>query len=419
MSGLDIGQAPPPTEPWRFLRSSLIWGVIAGAWWVWQGESALLSRWAPATVVSVHAWVLGMLGNAMLASLLQFLPVAANARLTLPVSIRWLHRGFNLGVAVLLVFFLAPQPLLAGLAVLLLVGTLGLFAWRSLVALSKVIRVSALHLGIAASLWSLLATVVLGVLAAGVLLGQLPWPLENVVNLHAALGLGGWCVGLLAAVGAVTVPMFQGARVLATRTQQAWRWGLMTALLLAVLAATSMQPTYSLLLGVALPCAGLASIILWMQVHSAHPRNPPLRWTWRLGATFLWLPLLLLALQWLQPVRLPSQTLALIAGASLLTAGLPLLVIGMQLEIVPFLAWIELRQRHPRGIRVPGVGTLLGQPHKQQLVWLHGIAALAATSASLAPVATRTAGMLIMLAHLATLLRLGAVWRHARAFAPA
>ena len=212
MSGLAIGQAPPPAEPWRFLRSSLVWGILAGVWWVWQGESALLSRWAPPTLVSVHAWVLGVLGNAMVGSLLQFLPVAAHTRLTFPVATAWLHRAFNLGVATLLLFFLAPAPLLAVLAGVLLVGSMGVFAWRSLLALSKVIHAQALHLGISASLWSLLATLLLGALAALILLGQLSWPLENVVNLHAALGLGGWCVGLLAAVGAVSVPMFPVAR---------------------------------------------------------------------------------------------------------------------------------------------------------------------------------------------------------------
>ena len=35
------------------------------------------------------------------------------------------------------------------------------------------------------------------------------------------------------------------------------------------------------------------------------------------------------------------------------------LVLGMLLEIVGFLAWIELRRRHPRGVRVPGVDRLL------------------------------------------------------------
>ena len=419
MSGLDLGQAPPPVEPWRFLRSSLIWGVVAGAWWLWQGEWALTSRWAPPTLVSVHAWVLGVLGNAMLGSLLQFLPVAANTRLSLPLPAKWLHRGFNLGVVALLLFFLMPHTVLGISALLLLAGSLGVFALRSLLALHAVIRVGALQRGIAMSLWFLLATVVLGGVAAMVLTGHLPIPLERIVNLHAALGLGGWCVGLLAAVGAVTVPMFQGARVLTRRAQRIWGNGWRAAMGLTVLAATARQADGLLMLGIGLPCAELACMILWMQVRSPHPRNLPLRLAWRLGAFFLWLPLLLPLVLPLMPVSATSPAASLVAGTAVVVAGLPLLMLGMQLEIVPFLAWIELRQRHPRGVRVPGVGRLLDSTHKQRLLLIHVAAAVAALIATFAARTTVIAGVLIMLAYAGSLLRFGAVWRNARAWQPA
>lgn len=419
MSGLDIGQAPAPRDPWRFLRTSLVWGIAAGALWLWQGSWALTSRWAPVTVVSVHIWALGVLGNAMLGSLLQFLPVAAHSPLALPVPARWVHHGFNLGLVLLLAFFLAPWPMLAAAAVLLLASSLGILAWRALMALRQVANASALHRGLESALWYLLITVSLGAAAATVLAGQLNLPIENVVNLHAAVGLGGWCVGLLIAVGAVTVPMFQGARVLSSITQNRWRRLLAALLGMAMIAAISTRPDATLLLGVALPCAALGATILWMQWRTAHPRNPSLRMAWRAGALFLQLPLLFsVLLSWL-PDETQSPSMTVLAGTSILAAGLPLLVIGMQWEIVPFLAWIELRQRLPRGLRVPGVGRLLAAEHKQQLVLLHGVAAVAALTAALAPAATRLAGALVLLAYASSLLRLSAVWRSARAYTPA
>ena len=76
MSGLAFAEAPSPSLPLRFLLTALGWGVFAGIWLAWVGAEAMLSRWTPATLVLVHALVLGLLGNAMLGSLLQFLPVA-------------------------------------------------------------------------------------------------------------------------------------------------------------------------------------------------------------------------------------------------------------------------------------------------------------------------------------------------------
>lgn len=419
MSGLDIGQAPAPRDPWRFLRTSLLWGIAAGALWLWQGSWALTSRWAPVTVMSVHVWALGVLGNAMLGSLLQFLPVAAHSRLALPVSARWLHHGFNLGLALLLAFFLTTQPTLAIAAVLLLASCLGMFAWRALLALKLVANASALHRGLATALWYLLVTVLLGAAAATVLLGQLDLPLENVVNLHAATAVGGWCIGLLIAVGAVTVPMFQGARVLSSRTQGRWRQVLATCLVMALIAAITERADAILVLGLALPCAALGVTILWMQWRTPHPRNPALRMAWRVGACCLLLPVVLSVVLAGLPDGVQSPSTTLVAGTAILAAGLPLLVVGMQWEIVPFLAWIELRQRHPRGLRVPGVGRLLAAEHKQHLLLLHSMAAVAAVTAALAPAATRPAGALVILAYASSLLRLSAVWRTARAYTPA
>ncbi|HVK52659.1 MAG TPA: hypothetical protein VM469_13085, partial [Pseudoxanthomonas sp.] len=63
-------------------------------------------------------------------------------------------------------------------------------------------------------------------------------------------------------------------------------------------------------------------------------------------------------------------------------------------------------------------GRLLAAEHKQQLLVLHSVAATAAIAAALMPLATRLAGLLVMLAYAASLLRLSAVWGTARAYSP-
>lgn len=97
MTGLAFAQAPPPALPMRFLTTALAWGVVAGLWLAWHGDAVALSRWTPATLVLVHMFALGVLGNAMLGSLVQFLPVAAGSPWPCSRCVPWLHSVFNGG----------------------------------------------------------------------------------------------------------------------------------------------------------------------------------------------------------------------------------------------------------------------------------------------------------------------------------
>ena len=78
MTGLALTRAPPAPRPLRFLLSAPLWGVFAGLLLAASPEALAGGRWAPPAVALVHVFTLGVLGNAMLGSLLQFLPVAAS-----------------------------------------------------------------------------------------------------------------------------------------------------------------------------------------------------------------------------------------------------------------------------------------------------------------------------------------------------
>ena len=81
-----------------------------------------------------------------------------------------------------------------------------------------------------------------------------------------------------------------------------------------------------------------------------------------------------------------SGMMELLVGTLVLGVGLPLLVVGMALEITGFLTWIALRQRVPRGLRVPGVGSLFAEADKRRAFAVHVIADLLLVMAALAPV---------------------------------
>ncbi len=74
---LALERAPPGSLPKRFLRVVPLWGLCAGVLLWQQGDVLFASRWGSGTLALVHMFTLGVFGNAMLGSLLQFLPALA------------------------------------------------------------------------------------------------------------------------------------------------------------------------------------------------------------------------------------------------------------------------------------------------------------------------------------------------------
>lgn len=410
MSALDFAKAPALARPLRWIMSAPVWGVLAGLWLLWRGPHLLIGRWMPETAALAHLFALGVLGNAMFGALLQFLPVAVGCPLRLGRAADVLHAIFNLGLLAL-AFGLATgnAPALAAAPFLLASAPIG-FAAAALPSLLRPGALRAARGGIAFALLALLCTATTGALAALVLRGDFALPLPPLVDSHAALGLLGWVLGLLAAVGSITQPMFQGARRLPDRVLVGSFALAGLALGLGIAARSGADSQTVLALALALP--GL----LWV-LATAGPnrkRGATLVHFWRAGALALGIACLIAPLVAMQ--RLPERA-GLAAGALALGAGFPLLVTGMMLEIVAFLAWIALRRACPRGVRVPGTGLLAPEADKRLVLALHLLSALALTTATLWPDAlARAAGGFMMLAHAATLFFLVRTLRRARRF---
>ena len=408
MSGLAFAQAPQPALPMRFLMTAMAWGIVAGVWLAWQGDAVLLSRWTPATLVLVHMLTLGLLGNAMLGSLVQFLPVAAGSPLPCARCVPWLHGAFNAGVVVLLATLAQHVHSLAPLSAVLLGASMLVFAALALIAVVRGTGERVVRDGIGLALLALLATITLGVVLLAARTGwRAPAP-AGLVDLHAVLGTAGWVLGLLAAVGSVTLPMLQGTQAVPATWSRLWQAGMVAVSGIAVVAQAKALPDVAWSLA-AWPFAAFAIAVIVLQARSRHRRNVVLRRFWQsgcacllaAGVTALWRDI---------PQMLP--------GALVLGVGLPLLVVGMALEITGFLTWIALRQRVPRGIRVPGVGSLFDDAGKRRAFALHAIAAAGLVAAAFEPALARIAGGAFAIAYAASLHAQWRCWRQAWRWQP-
>ena len=403
MSGLAFARAPSPALPIRFLSTALAWGIVAGLWLAWHGDAVVLSRWTPATLVLVHMLTLGLLGNGMLGSLVQFLPVAAGSPLPCARCVPWLHGAFNVGLMALLATLAWQLRALAWPAGGLLGVSLVMFATLALVAVARGNGERVVRDGIGLALIALVATTFLGLVLLAARTGwRVPAP-PGLVDLHAVFGTLGWILGLLAAVSSITLPMLQGTHAVSPVASRIWQASLLATLGIVAAAQVRLLPDAAWRVA-AWPFAvfGIAAFVL--QARAPHRRNPALRRFWQAGCT---------ALLAASVTAMWSGTSLLLVSTLVLGVGLPLLMVGMALEITAFLTWIALRQRVPRGIRVPGVGSLFEEADKRRAFAVHVIAGALLMMVTLAPVLTRTAGFAVALAYAVSLHGQRRCWRQA------
>ncbi|KFN47959.1 hypothetical protein [Arenimonas metalli] len=395
MARLALERAPDTADPGRFLRSVPAWGALAGWMLCVEGAALLASRWSPATVALVHVFTLGVLGNALFGSLLQFLPAAAD------VPVRGgtraavaLHAALNVGTAALVAGLCWPSTGLraAGATALgLAFAGLGLATLPGLLARC---RRGLLQAGLSLAVAAGLATAALGVLLVAGMGGGIALSLPRWTDLHAASGVIGWMLALLVTVARVVMPMFQGAPEAPARAQVAWLLGVAAGLPLAGTALIMAGQGLPLRVVVATALVSAASAGLWLQARTRKQAPGPLFAAWRLG--FVALGLGAVAVAW------PGGK-ATLAGVLVIAVAFPQIVIAMLLEIDAFLGWITLHRRCGRGLQLPGVQSLLPVVRRRAVLRLFALAGLALALAAFdgRDLPARVAGALLLSAYLA------------------
>lgn len=348
---LSIDRSPPLALSLPFFLNVPLFGLLASILAAWTGPELFTSRWHPAALALTHAWTLGVLGSAMLGSLLHILAVAANVRLALPGAMS-----------------LALWGLLSAGTLLLIMGFMTWQRWTWLLAALSLGAALAAYLGVmATALWrqrrqvfpgareiltpvrlalTFLGLTLLSGLAMLLALG-LDRPVPNLLDNHVAWGLGGWAGLLLMAMSFQLLPIFQVTE-LYPRPLVRWLPWTLAGLLLARWALEPLPgpwlPLRELLQYLILLSYALWAIVTWIRLwRRKRPKADvsTLFWYSALASLLACVPLGF----WLNTPA--GQGSALSIGILLIMGALGSAVSGMLYIIVPFLLWREAQQAVP------------------------------------------------------------------------
>jgi hypothetical protein len=362
---LALDQSPPLRTVLRYFLGTPLFALLAGLLLTWQGDAALQTRWAPATLALTHLFTLGALGMSMAGALIQILPVVAGVALPRgALMAAAVHALLAAGTLALAAAFLFSEPWLFRAALALLVPALLWLCGCVTVALwQPQAEGAAPMLGtVRLALASLLITVVL----AALLGSAFAWPnmapplaLPRATDLHAMWGVFGWGGLLLAGVAFQVVPMFQ---VTSLYPPLVTRWLGMAVFLLLVASSAGALPLILLL-----AYAGFAAVTCALLLRRKRPQPDAMTLFWGLSMASLAGCLLL----WLAPAG-PGRPLAL--GVLAIAGFLYSAINGMLYKIVPFLVWHHLQANAAPGQRPPGVKHIIPDTRARAQFWLQAAA---------------------------------------------
>ncbi|MCD4503847.1 hypothetical protein LQR30_07000 [Chromobacterium piscinae] len=359
-------RAPPLSLPLPFLLASPCWLFIAGLCLMLAGPGQL-DRFDPAALAAAHLLALGVLGNAMFGAALQILAVVAGVSFSRPrLLLHALFWPLQLGCGLLAAAFLNGfLPVLLLPAAALLGWALLVFAGVGLHGIAKSPARDATTRGMASALAALLAAAGLGIALAGTLGAAWPLPWKTLLDWHALWALGGWLLGLVMAVAATVVPMFQITPAYPARWMRhaAMIW---PASLLA--SGLGWQLTASWLAWLPAWMAALAfAAMTWrLQRRSRRPGDCGRRF-WQMAMAALALGLLA---AWLVAADLLAAGWAALSGWLLLFGLGAGAVLGMFYKILPFLLWLDLQRKAQHGARPPATLALLPESAQRRCLFV-------------------------------------------------
>jgi hypothetical protein len=334
----------------RFFVTAPVWAAAAGLLLAARAPLVTASRWTPETFAVVHLLALGFMLQVMAGALLQLLPVAVGSEVP---GVRWLaafsHVGLNLGTALLVAAFLGAGSRLFTAAGAVLLLTLAAYLGGAGLALARSRAIGPTLLALRLAAVALAVTVALGFTLA-LALGQV-WTVAvtKLVHLHAAWGLLGFSLCLLAGVAYLVVPMFQLTPAYPVRVARALPVALFAGLALWTAGVVvELEPVA--MGGVAVLAAATTAFVVQTQRLRASSRRrarDTTSWAWWLGLTCLLLSVATASWCFFGAALTDRAPLEYLTGVLVLAGAFPAFIGGMLYKIVPFLVWLHLSREGP------------------------------------------------------------------------
>lgn len=393
---LSFEQAPPIAVPFRFFLTAPLFGIAAGLLLFLQGGDMLASRWMPAALAGTHLLVVGFLLQAMCGALLQFVPVAAGGNIWRPRLVAGVVHPLLVVATILLVSaFLTQRSALFTAAAHSFVLGLGFFGLVVSLALWRTPARGPTIVALRIALIALLITMALGAtLATGLARGN-EWPLLTITDIHAAWGLGGWALVLLAGVSYFVVPMFQ-----LTPAYPGWLARGIPLLLLAVLLLWSLQfvgVSDSGLKVVFLGGLGVGGLFAGGTLYIQSRRRRKVGDTTLLLFRTAMLSLLAILLSGIAFVVFPSvggdPRAAVWVGLWAIVGVFVSAIAGMLYKIVPFICWLHLQRLCGLGTLPPTMNQMLAEAAMRRQFYIHMLALGLLLSSVWVPAVARVAGL--------------------------
>ncbi|MEW6513187.1 MAG: hypothetical protein AB1443_04210 [Pseudomonadota bacterium] len=394
---LSFEQAPPIDVPYRFFLTAPLFGIAAGLLLFIAGGDMLASRWTPSALAGTHLLVAGYMLLAMCGALMQFVPVAAGGNIWRPRLVAgWTHPLLIVSVVLLVAAFLTQHSALFLAAAHGFALALGVFGFVVGVALWRTPARGPTIVALRIALIGLLVTLALGVTLATGIARNTGWPLLSLTDVHAAWGLGGWALILLAGVSYLVVPMFQ-----LTPSYPAWLARGLPLLLIAALLAWSTQyadtdrnESWIIFIG----GLGVSSLFAAETLHLQYRRRRKVSDVTLLFFRTAMLSLLAvllsaLALAALTELRFDPRA-AIWLGMLAIVGVFVSAINGMLYKIVPFLNWLHLQNLCGLQAAPPTMHQMIPASAMRWQFWSHIAALVLLLVAIWLPGLVRPAGLM-------------------------
>jgi hypothetical protein len=380
MPSLSLQQVAPLRVPIGYFLVGPWFGVFAGLFLGWHGESAWVSRWTPAVLGATHLLILGCIVMVMMGALVQVLSVISSASVPAAAWIGpWIRSLLGVGATALafaLSYEIRPLFYIAGICLAL---SFSAFLAPLIWSLSRRVGGGDSMFAIRIAVLCLLLTFVLGVLLVGghVAPERIPG-FRSWTGLHLGFGLIGWTTLLIMAVSFQVLPMFFVApnypRWISVGAPVSVPIGLITGNVWILGAACSVWAVCTLR-------------VLFLRKRRA---PDPVVWFWQLAMVLL------------------GSTTAVVwfTNASELTVGVLFVVgfiltvmIGMLYKIVPFLVFLHLQRaclsRPERFSKLPTMHTVIPVRRARWQFFIHAVAVVMCLGATKSPVLGPWAAVLL------------------------